>query len=79
MMSEFVLTKPSSAYLAQMKAYREEFANCLDWLHGAQGLKRFEDPRNGFNTWHYAKMMQQFPKESTHILNSFMSARLTKK
>ena len=46
MMSEFVLTKPSSEYLAQIKAYREEFAKCLGWLHGAQGLKRFEEPQD---------------------------------
>lgn len=46
MMPGFALCKPTSEHLAQIKAYRQEFANCLDWLHGAQGLKRFEEPQD---------------------------------
>lgn len=46
MTSEYELTRPSSEYLAQIKTYRDEFADCFDWLHGAQGLKRFEEPRD---------------------------------
>lgn len=45
-MPEYKLTRPTCEYLAQIRSFREEFAHCLDWLHGAQGLKRFEDPQN---------------------------------
>ena len=38
------LTKPSEAYLPQIAAFRAEFADCLDWLHGANGLRDIEDP-----------------------------------
>lgn len=41
---ELFLTPPTRDYLPQIKAFRDEFADCLDWLHGACGLARFEDP-----------------------------------
>ena len=41
---EAVLVRPSAAYLEQIGAYRAEFADCMDWLHGAQGLREHADP-----------------------------------
>lgn len=39
-----VLIKPNAAYLTQIKAYREEFRDCLDWMHGSGGLMQITDP-----------------------------------
>ncbi len=41
---DVTLVKPSARYTSQIRAYREEFADCLDWLHGAAGLAQREDP-----------------------------------
>ena len=38
------LIKPTEEYLPQIKAFREEFKDCLDWLHGAHGLREIADP-----------------------------------
>ena len=43
-MDEIKLVKPAEEYLPQIKAFREEFKDCLDWLHGAQGLREITDP-----------------------------------
>lgn len=43
-MNELILIKPTTAYLSQIKAYRSEFSDCLDWLHGANGLSENADP-----------------------------------
>lgn len=42
-MEELFLTKPTREYLEQIKAYRTEFGNCLDWMHGSGGLMKIED------------------------------------
>ena len=38
------LRKPTEDDLPAIRAFRDEFAGQLDWLHGAQGLSRTEDP-----------------------------------
>lgn len=43
-MDKLILTKPAKAYLPQIRAYRAEFSDCLDWLHGANGLRENADP-----------------------------------
>ena len=43
-MNDCILVRPDETYLEQIKAYRAEFATCLDWMHGAGGLMRIEDP-----------------------------------
>ncbi len=43
-----VLVKPTAAYTEQIKAYKEEFAECLDWLHGARDLRYSKDPEEWF-------------------------------
>ena len=74
MMPGFALCKPSCEHLAQIKAYRQEFANCLDWLHGAQGLKRFEEPQ----AWlHYLALCENdhtVPK-GEHVYSQFLYVR----
>lgn len=42
-MDGLILIKPTQKYLSQIKAYREEFSDCLDWLHGSGGLMHIED------------------------------------
>ena len=42
-MEELFLTKPTMEYLPQIRAYRMEFAGCLDWMHGSGGLMKIED------------------------------------
>ena len=78
MISEFVLTKPSSEYLAQIRAYREEFANCLDWLHGAQGLKRFEEPQDWLNYLALCENDATVP-EGEHKYSQFIYVRMADK
>ena len=43
-MDEAFLTKPTAAYIPQIRAFREEFSDCLDWMHGSGGLMEIEDP-----------------------------------
>ena len=43
-MDGFVLIKTTEKYIAQIKAYREEFSDCLDWMHGSGGLMQIADP-----------------------------------
>lgn len=43
-MESFRLVKPSEEYIQQISAYRNEFADCLDWMHGSGGLMHIEDP-----------------------------------
>ncbi len=38
------LIRPTKELVPQIKAFRDEFLNSLDWLHGAQGLRYIEDP-----------------------------------
>ncbi|MBP5726441.1 MAG: GNAT family N-acetyltransferase [Clostridia bacterium] len=38
------LIRPAEAYAEQIQAFKEEFANCLDWLHGARGLRYSKNP-----------------------------------
>ena len=42
------LVKPTEAYAEQIKAFKEEFADCPDWLHGARGLRYSKDPDEWF-------------------------------
>lgn len=44
-MEDLVLMKPSIEYLAQIRAYREEFSDCMDWMHGSGGLMKISDSR----------------------------------
>ena len=43
-MDELTLLRPTSEYLDQIRIFRDEFSDCLDWLHGAQGLRKTADP-----------------------------------
>lgn len=43
-MEGFALIKPNEEYGSQIKAYREEFRDCLDWMHGSGGLMQIADP-----------------------------------
>ena len=43
-LSTFILVRPTEAYAEQIKAFKEEFADSLDWLHGARGLWHSKDP-----------------------------------
>lgn len=43
-----VLVRPTEAYAEQITAYKEEFSDCLDWLHGARGLRNSRDPEEWF-------------------------------
>lgn len=47
-LSTFILVKPNEAYAEQIMAYKEEFTDCLDWLHGARGLRYSKDPEEWF-------------------------------
>lgn len=38
-MDELFLTGPAPEYIPQIEAFKAEFADCPDWLHGAQGLR----------------------------------------
>jgi predicted acetyltransferase len=42
-MDELKLVKPTEEFLPQIRAFREAFKDCLDWLHGAHGLREIED------------------------------------
>ena len=42
------LVKPTEAYAEQIKAFKEEFADCPDWLHGARGLRYSKNPEEWF-------------------------------
>lgn len=42
-MEELFLTKPTKEFLPQINAYRAEFADCIDWMHGSGGLMKIED------------------------------------
>ena len=42
-MDELKLAKPTEEFLPQIRAFREAFKDCLDWLHGAHGLREIED------------------------------------
>lgn len=44
-MEGFVLIKPNEEYVSQIRAYREEFRDCLDWMHGSGGLMQIDDPK----------------------------------
>lgn len=55
-METLSLIKPNKNYLDQIKAYREEFSDCLDWMHGSGGLMQIEDP----NEWlRYVKLCEK--------------------
>ena len=43
-MDELRPVKPTEDYLSRIQAFREVFADCLDRLHGAQGLREIADP-----------------------------------
>ena len=38
------LIRPTCELLPRIAEFREEFSECLDWLHGARGLRYIEDP-----------------------------------
>lgn len=44
-MEELLLVHPSEEYLEQIAAYRNEFSNCLDWMHGSGGLMKIADAK----------------------------------
>lgn len=73
-MDELFLTKPTADYLPQIKAYREEFSDCLDWLHGAQGLKRFEDPEEWLRYLALCENEATVP-EDVHLYSQFLCLR----
>ena len=43
MSEEPVLIRPNKEHIPAIAAFREEFASCLDWLHGARGLRYIEE------------------------------------
>lgn len=43
---ELNLLQPTEEYLEQINAYRQEFADCLDWMHGSGGLREIENARD---------------------------------
>ena len=43
-MEEFILTRPTSKYAAQIKEYRQEFLDAGDSMDGCGPLRRLEDP-----------------------------------
>ena len=41
---EPILIRPDKSHIPAIDAFRKEFADSLDWLHGARGLRYMEDP-----------------------------------
>lgn len=42
-MKDMALLQPDAEWLEQIRAYREEFSDCMDWMHGSGGLMKIED------------------------------------
>lgn len=75
-MSEFEFIKPTEEYLAQIKAFRDEFSGCLDWIHGAQGLRYIEDPAEWLRFIDLCESEETLP-EGHHLYRQFIYVRLT--
>ena len=73
---DLFLTRPSEAYLPQIKAFRDEFADCLDWLHGACRLARFEDPAEWLRYVEQCAVEEVHP-EGTTPYSQFLYVRAT--
>lgn len=71
---ECVLVRPSAEYLPQIKAFRDEFAGCLDWLHGAQGLRMHEDPAQWLRYVALCENEETLP-EGAHLYAQFLYVR----
>ena len=56
------LIKPTKEYLCQIRAFRDEFKDCLDWLHGAHGLRKIEDPSEWLNYSASSESKQTIPE-----------------
>ena len=74
MSAEPVLIRPSAEYIPQIKAFREEFALCLDWIHGAQGLKDIEDPEEWLRFMKLCESEETLP-EGYHLYSQFIFVR----
>ncbi len=74
--SELLLCRPTDSLLPQIRAYREEFADCLGWLHGAQGLKDMEDPKKWLRYLALCEDDATVPKE-VHPYSQFILERLS--
>lgn len=73
-MSDCFLTRPTSEYLEQISAFRREFADCLDWLHGAQGLRQIEDATAWLDYQALCENEETLP-EGVHLYSQFLYVR----
>ena len=73
-MDEVRLVRPDASYLAQIRAYRNAFADCLDWLHGAQGLKQIKDPAQWLRYLALCQREDTVP-EGSHLYSQFLCVR----
>ena len=74
-MSGHALVRPHAGYLPQIKAYRDEFADCLDWLHGAQGLRKIEAPEEWLHYLALCESEDTVP-DGVHVYSQFFFVRL---
>lgn len=70
------LVRPDENYLEQIRRFREEFADCLDWLHGAQGLRHHEDPAEWLRYLALCSDESTVP-EGDHLYSQFLCVRQT--
>ena len=75
-MNGIKLVKPTEEYLPQIKAFREEFKDCLDWLHGAHGLREIEDPTEWLRYSAFLKNEQTIP-EGLSPYSQFLCVRVS--
>lgn len=75
-MSDCILVKASGEYLAQIKAFRDEFKDCLDWLHGAQGLRLIEEPAAWLRYLALCEDEATLP-EGVHLYAQYLYVRLS--
>ena len=74
-MPELVLIKPTAAFLREIESYRSEFANCMSWLHGAQGLKNFDDPQQWLRYLESCESEETVP-EGSHEYSQYIYVRV---
>ena len=75
-MDDLILIRPDEGYLARIREFRGEFAGCLDWLHGAQGLKHYEDPSEWLRYLALCGNESTVP-EGDHLYSQFLCVRQT--
>ena len=75
-MNGIKLVKPTEEYLPQIKAFREEFKDCLDWLHGAHGLREIEDPTEWLRYSAFLRNEQTIP-EGLSPYSQFLCVRVS--